>query len=42
MWHVWARGEMDAEFWWGNLTEIDHLEDICIHEKMILKSILQN
>jgi hypothetical protein len=25
----------------GNLTEIDHLEDICVHEKMILKSILK-
>ena len=26
MWCVWRRGEVHAEFWWGNLREIDHLE----------------
>ena len=26
MWHAWGKKEMHAGFWWGNLTERDHLE----------------
>ena len=27
MWHVWGRGEMYTEFCWGNVREIEHLEN---------------
>jgi len=29
------------EFWWGNLKERDHLEDLHIDGRVILKSILK-
>jgi hypothetical protein len=37
MWHVWGRGEVDAALWWGNLEERDHLEDLGIDGRIILK-----
>ena len=37
LWHVWGRVEMHTEFWWGSLRERDHLQDISIDRKMILK-----
>jgi hypothetical protein len=30
-----------ARFWWGNLKEIDHLEDLGIDERIILKWIFK-
>jgi len=39
MWHVWGRGEVHTGFWWGNLRERNHLEDIGVDENMILKCI---
>jgi hypothetical protein len=32
MWHVWGRGEVNVEFWWGNLRE-----DLSIGERILLK-----
>jgi hypothetical protein len=32
-----GEGEAGAGFWWGNLRERDHLEDICIDERITLK-----
>jgi len=33
---VWGRGEMYTGFWCGNLRERDHLEDLCVHGRIIL------
>jgi len=39
MWHVWEKEEMRTGFWWGNLRERDHLEDLGVYGMVILKSI---
>ena len=38
--HVWGGRVVCAEFWWWNLKEGDHIEDIGIDGKIILKWIL--
>jgi hypothetical protein len=38
MWHVWRTGEVHTGFWWDDLGERDHLEDLGI-DGMILKCI---
>jgi hypothetical protein len=30
MWHIQGKGEVYKGFWWGNLRERDHLEDLGI------------
>jgi len=35
--HVWGRGESFTGFWWGNLREIEHLEEPDIYGRIILK-----
>jgi hypothetical protein len=42
MWHVWRRGEMHTGFWRRNLRERDHLEDIGVDVRIILKWIFKN
>jgi hypothetical protein len=37
MWHVWGRSEMLAAFWWGKVKERDHLEEIDVDERILLK-----
>jgi hypothetical protein len=34
-------GKLPTAFWWGNLRERDHFEDLGIHWRMILKWIFQ-
>jgi len=34
---VWGRGEVYTGFWWGNARERDHLEDLCVHRRKILR-----
>ena len=41
MWPVWGRGEVHTGFWWGNLREIDHLEDPGIDGRIILRWIFR-
>ena len=41
MWHAWVRGEAYTGFWWGNLRERDHLGDLGIDGRIILKMDLQ-
>jgi hypothetical protein len=42
VWHLHGRREMHAGFWWRNLKEIDHLEDLGVNVRIILKWILKN
>jgi hypothetical protein len=41
MWHVWRRRETHTRFWWGNLRERDHFEDLDIDGRIILKWTLK-
>jgi hypothetical protein len=35
--HVQRKGKMHTEFWWGNLRERDHFEDLSTAGSIILK-----
>jgi hypothetical protein len=37
--HVWGRGEVHKGFWWGNLRGRDHLEDLGVDGRIMLKWI---
>jgi hypothetical protein len=39
MWHVWETGEVHTGFWWGDLRERDHLQDLDVDGRGILKWI---
>jgi hypothetical protein len=41
MWHVWGRREVDTGFWWGHLTEGDHLGDPGVDRRIIVKLIFK-
>jgi hypothetical protein len=38
----WGRGTVHTEFWWGNLKERGHFEDLGLHGIIILKWVFQN
>jgi len=40
MWHIWGRREMNREFWWGNLKQTDHLQDLDLDMRIILRWVL--
>ena len=39
MWHVWKTGEVHTEFWWEDLRKRDHLENLGVDGKIIIKWI---
>jgi hypothetical protein len=41
MWHVWEAGEVYPGFRWGVLSERNHLEDLGVDGKIILKLIFR-
>jgi len=41
MWHVLGGTELHTGFWWGNLKEIDYLEDLSADGRIILKWIFK-
>ena len=36
MWHVWVTLQVHTQFWWGDLMERDHLEDLGVDGRIIL------
>jgi hypothetical protein len=40
--HVWGRGELYEEFWWGNVMERDRLEGPDVYGRIILKWNFRN
>jgi hypothetical protein len=41
MWHVWGKGEVHIGFWCRNQKEGDHLENLGVDGRMILKWIFK-
>jgi hypothetical protein len=39
--YVWGREEEHTGFWWVSLRKGDHLEDLSVDEKVILKWFLE-
>jgi hypothetical protein len=37
MWHVWGKVEARTGFWWGDLREREHLEDLGVDVRMTVK-----
>jgi hypothetical protein len=37
----WERGEVDTGFWWGYMMERDHLKDVGVDGRKILKWIFK-
>jgi len=41
MWHILETGEVHAGFWWDNLRERDHFEDLDVDGRLIFEWIFR-
>ena len=41
MWHVWGTVEVHTGLWWEDLRERDHLENVGVDGRIILKWIFK-
>ena len=41
MWHVWEIGEVHTGFWWEDLRQREHLEDLDVDGRIILKRVIK-
>jgi hypothetical protein len=41
MWHVRGTGEVHTGFWWGDLMEGEHLKDLGLDGRIILKVLFK-
>ena len=41
MWQIWGAGEVRIGFWWGDLRERNHFEDLGVDGSIVLKWILK-
>ena len=41
MWHVWETVQVHTGFWWVDLKERQHLKDLGINGRVILKWVLK-
>jgi hypothetical protein len=41
MWHAWWAGEVHIGFWWGDMQERNHFEDLGLDGRIILKWIFK-
>jgi len=41
MWHVWGTEEVHTGLWRRSLRETDHLEDLVVNRRIILKWIFK-
>lgn len=39
MWQAWERREIHEGFWWGNLNERDHLDDLGVDGNINLERV---
>jgi hypothetical protein len=37
MWHVWERKKVYLGIWWGNFRERDHLKQLGVNGRIILR-----
>jgi hypothetical protein len=40
IWHVRGTGEVNIRFWWGEVTERDHLENTDVDWRMMMMMII--
>jgi hypothetical protein len=40
LWHVWRRWNVHVGYWWGNMKEREHVEDLDMDGRTVLKCIL--